>query len=153
MRLFKVIIVSISFLALANCSGAKRVELAPTETQQRIGDEMPMPMFLGDDVEYSMPAFLFRSTQYLNFMLKKDEKQMHQSAVFFMLNNAKNGEVVSWYSKKRLASGKVRVIYSYPTGAGYCRQYQAYIKINDKAKHTTNSACKKARAQSWMFYK
>jgi surface antigen len=115
--------------------------------------EMPTPVYLGDDVKYSMPAFLWRSTQYMRFSLKKEEKQMHQSAVFFMLNNAKNGEIVSWYSKKRKANGKVRVIHSYPTGAGICRTYQAYIKINGAQRHMTNNACKKHYSIGWSFYK
>ena len=83
----------------------------------------------------------------------KEEKQKHQSAVFFMLNNAKNGEIVSWYSKERLANGKVRVIHSYPTGSGVCRTYQAYIKVNGTERHMTNNACKKVWSIGWSFYK
>ena len=85
--------------------------------------------------------------------LRKEEKKMHESAVFFMLDNAHNGEVVSWYSKKRLAAGKVRVIHSYPISGGFCRTYQAYIKVNGKERHMTNNACKYIGTPSWSFYK
>ena len=115
--------------------------------------EMPTPMFFGDELKYSMPAFLWRQTQFLRFRLKKDEKKMHKSAVFFMLQSAGNGEIVSWYSDKRLANGKVRVIHSYPISGGYCRQYQAYIKVNGKERHITNNACKRITGVSWSFYK
>ena len=115
--------------------------------------EMPTPMFFGDDIKYSMPAFLWRQTQFLRFRLKKDEKKMHKSAVFFMLQSAGNGEIVSWYSEKRLASGKVRVIHSYPISGGYCRTYQAYIKLNGAERHMTNNACKYIGSPSWSFYK
>ena len=115
--------------------------------------EMPTPMFFGDDLKYSMPAFLWRQTQFLRFRLKKDEKKMHKSAVFFMLQSAGNGEIVSWYSEKRLASGKVRVIHSYPISGGYCRTYQAYIKLNGAERHMTNNACKYIGSPSWSFYK
>ena len=115
--------------------------------------EMPSPMFFGDDIKYSMPAFLWRQTQFLRFRLKKDEKKKHKSAVFFMLNNTGNGEVVSWYSDKRQASGKVRVIHSYPISGGYCRTYQAYIKLNGAERHMTNNACKYIGSPSWSFYK
>jgi surface antigen len=114
---------------------------------------MPTPMYLGNDVKYSMPAFFFRTTQYLRFSLNKEEKQLHESAVFFMLDNARNGEIVSWYSKKRLVNGKVRVIHSYPTGQGLCRTYQAYIKVNGTERHTTNNACKTNWNITWAFYK
>ena len=38
--------------------------------------EMPTPMFFGDDLKYSMPAFLWRQTQFMRFRLKKDEKKI-----------------------------------------------------------------------------
>ena len=114
--------------------------------------EMPAPIFFGDDLKYSMPAFLWRQTQFLRFRLKKEEKKMHKSAVFFMLENVGNGEIVSWYSDKRLANGKVRVIHSYPISGGYCRTYQAYIKLNGTERHMTNNACKLMNGD-WKFLK
>jgi surface antigen len=122
------------------------------ETEGTIG-EMPSPMWLGDDIKYSYTGYLFRMTQYMMFTLNREEKKMHESAVFFALNNAENGKIVSWYSKERLAAGKVRVIHSYPISGGYCRTYQAYIKINGKARHMTNNACKKISIRRWSFYK
>lgn len=149
MRLFKVIIVLSSLLfsntALAGSS-------TPGDTKGTIG-EMPDPILLGNDLKYSVPAYLFRKTQFLRFRLNKAEKKMHESAVFFALSNAENGKIVSWYSKERLANGKVRVIHSYGISGGYCRTYQAYIKLNGKERHTTNNACKYINAPSWSFYK
>jgi len=149
MRLFKVITVLISLLlsstALADSNKIK-------DTTGTIG-EMPAPTWLGDDPKYSMPAFLFRWTQYMRFKLNKEEKKMHESAVFFALTSTQNGKIVSWYSKKRLAAGKVRVIHSYPISGGYCRTYQAYIKLNGKERHMTNNACKYIGSPSWSFYK
>ena len=149
MKLFKVIIVLISLamptMALADTSKLK-------ETHGHIGD-MPPPVWLGDDLKYSMPAFLFRWTQFMRFSLNKQEKKMHESAVFFALTSTQNGKIVSWYSKKRLAAGKGRVIHSYPISGGYCRTYQAYIKLNGKERHMTNNACKYIGTASWSFYK
>ena len=150
MRSLAVITVLISLcLATANAEVYKR----PPETQGTVGS-MPYPTTMfGNDIKYSLFLHGFRHTQYLRFRLRKEEKQLHESAVFFMLKNAPNGKIVSWYSKDRLASGKVRVIQSYPRSSGYCRIYQAYIKINGKERHMTNIACKKDRAVSWSFYK
>ena len=149
MRLFKVIIVLIS---LSLTGPARAGSNTPGESKGHIG-EMPPPIWLGNDLKYSMPAFLFRRTQYLKFSLTKAERKMHQSAVFFMLQEVPNGKIVSWYSKKRLANGKVRVIHSYPISGGYCRTYQAYIKVNGKERHMTNNACKYIGSPSWSFYK
>jgi len=149
MRLFKVITVLISLLLSTSAMAGNKT---PGDAKGHIG-EMPPPKWLGDDLKYSMPAFLFRSTQFLRFRLKRAEKKMHESAVFFALTNTHNGQVVSWYSKKRLAGGKVRVIHSYPISGGYCRTYQAYIKVNGKERHMTNNACKYLGAPTWQFYK
>ena len=149
MRLFKVIIVLISVLF---GTSAFADDKKPSEHNGTIGG-MPSPEWLGDDLKYSMPAYLFRRTQFLRFRLNKDEKKMHESAVFFALTNTENGKIVSWYSKKRLANGKVRVIHSYPISGGYCRTYQAYIKLNGKERHMTNNACKYVGSPSWSFYK
>jgi len=124
----------------------------PGDAKGTIGD-MPEPMILGDDLKYSMPAYLFRKTQFMRFRLNGTEKKLHESAVFFALTNAENGKIVSWYSKERLANGKVRIIHSYPISGGYCRTYQAYIKLNGKERHMTNNACKYIGSPSWSFYK
>ena len=149
MKLYKAIIVLISLLVLSNTALAGSNK--PTDTTGTIGS-MPTPKLLGDDLKYSMPAFRWRHTQFMKFRLNKEEKSMHQSAVFFMLQDVPNGKIVSWYSKKRLANGKVRVIHSYPISGGYCRTYQAYIKINGKERHMTNNACKYIGSPSWSFY-
>ena len=149
MRLFKVIIVLISLLLSTSVFADSKT---PGDTKGYIGD-MPPPQWLGDDIKYSMPAFLFRRTQFLRFRLNSDEKKMHESAVFFALTNTQNGKIVSWYSKERFAAGKVRVIHSYPISGGYCRTYQAYIKLNGKERHTTNNACKRITSPTWQFYK
>tara|TARA_B100001245_G_C22707623_1_gene344478 strand:+ start:171 stop:617 length:447 start_codon:yes stop_codon:yes gene_type:complete len=148
MKLLKVIIILSSiFVFSANARGG---ELSETEGSF---EKMPYPTFLGEGIEYSMPAFLFRLTQFMRFKLNKKEKKQHESAVFFMLDNVENGKIVSWYSDKRLANGKVRVIHSYPISGGYCRTYQAYIKLNGTERHMTNNACKYIGTSSWSFYK
>ena len=148
MKSLKVIIL-LSSLLFFNAN-AKAEDLI--ETKGSLG-EMPNPIFLGEDLKYSIPTFLWRRSQYMRFRLKKDEKQLHEQAVYFMLENAANGKIVSWYSDKRLANGKVRVIHSYPISSGYCRTYQAYIKLNGKERHTTNNACKYIGSSIWLFYK
>ena len=149
MRLYKVITVLISLLLTSSAMADNKT---PGDAKGQIGN-MPSPIFFDTtQTKYSMTQFLFRRTQFLRFSLRKEEKKMHESAVFFMLNNAGNGEVVSWYSDTRLATGKIRVIHSYPISGGYCRQYQAFIQVKNKSKHFTNNACRYDTAL-WFFYK
>ena len=149
MRLYKVITVLISLLLTTSALAGSNT---PGDTKGHIGD-MPQPTWLGDDIKYSMTAYLFRRTQFMRFSLNREEKKMHESAVFFALTSTQNGKIVSWYSKERLAAGKVRVIHSYPISGGYCRTYQAYIKVNGKERHMTNNACRRITGVSWTFYK
>ena len=154
MKLLKAITVWSSILLfLTNCTTGTVTLNKPNAEMNGSLHEMPTPMFFADEAKYSLPGFFFRQTQFMRFRLNKEEKQLHESAVFFMLDNAKNGEIVAWYSKKRLANGKVRVIHSYPTGDGVCRTYQAYIKVNGKERHMTNNACKNSMNITWAFYK
>ena len=148
MKLLRVIIISISVWLISINVNSKDL---PGEANELLGT-LPDPVWI-DDPQMNFPNFLFRYSQYLGMKLKKEEKVQHQGAVFYMLNNAKNGELVSWYSDIRLAVGKVRVIHTYPISGGYCRTYQAFIKINAQQKHMTNNACKYIGAQTWVFYK
>ena len=149
MKLLKVIIILSSlFVFSVNADGK---DLKETEG---VFLKMPDPIFLGDDLKYSMPLFFFRKTQFLRFSLSKVEKEQHKAAVFFMLNNTPNGVITAWHSAKRnLVNGQVRVIHSYPISGGYCRTYQAYIKVNGTQRHMTNNACKGITSIAWSFYK
>jgi len=67
----------------------------PKEIDVDIKGAMPLPDLLDGDLLYNIMRFGWRNTQYLRFKLKKDEKQLHKSAVYFMLENAPNGKIVS----------------------------------------------------------
>ncbi len=154
MKLFKVITILTSLLLLTHCSAnsVQKVNLSPGEVKGSIiNDHMPSPIYLGDQFETQMPAYLWNGVQYLRFSLRKDEKMLHESAVFHALTKTENGAITSWYSKKRFAGGKVRVIHSFPIAGGYCRVYQAYIKVNGVARHMNNKACLHDGAITWQF--
>ena len=60
----------------------------PREIDVDIKGAMPLPDLLEGDLVYNVMRFGWRHTQFLRFKLKKDEKQLHKSAVYFMLENA-----------------------------------------------------------------
>ena len=141
MRLLKVIIISISFFALT-----PTVSVAGSSTPQETKGpllELPYPTWFGENEAASMTQFAFRYTQFMRFRLKKDEKKEHESAVFFMLDNVPDGEIVSWYSDKRDANGKVRAIHSYPISGGYCHTYDAWKNQKGTGENILNSECNK----------
>ena len=83
MNLLKVIIILISISSLSYAGNL------PKDAEGSL-EKMPVPIWIEDD-QMNFPMFMWRTTQYISFRLSKTEKRMHQSAVFFMLNNAENG--------------------------------------------------------------
>ena len=79
---------------------------------------------------------------YLKFNLNNKEIDLHTNTIQVALNNAPNGEIVSWHNGERLSSGKVRVVKTYYKNEKYCRIFQSYIKLNGAEKHRTKHVCK-----------
>ena len=114
---------------------------------------MPTPKFPTDEHKYHFTCCGWNGLHYLGFVyqLKHDERKMHQAAVYYALENAPDFEIIEWYSKKRKAAGKVRVIDSYPVSGGYCRFYQGLIQLKNKARTSTIMACKMGGSAGWSF--
>lgn len=148
--MFRVITVLTSLILLTNCASTNGIQTVK-ETHGSL-NSMPKVEFIGERLELSVPGMLWNGVQYLRFNLNNEEKMLHQSAVFHALNNAEIGVLTEWYSKKRLASGKVRIVHEYPESAGYCRVYQSYIQLNGASRHMYNKACKMAW-HDWIFSK
>ena len=137
MKNFKIIFISL-FTFLYSCTG--NIETI-SETHGKFVD-FPKTITLGENQMWSATGMLCNVIKYLRFYLNDEEKKMHQSAVYHSLNNSNNGEITSWYSKERLASGKVRVVHSFPISGGHCRVYQSLITLNGAIRHFTNNACR-----------
>ena len=147
MRLFRAIIVFSSLFFLTNCAsnGIQTVR----ETQVSIKQDMPEVPTLGEKY-LSVPGMMWNGIQYLRFNLNDSEKMLHQSAVYHTLNDVGIGEITSWHSRERRATGRVRVIHEYPESDGHCRVYQSYIELNGARRHMTNKACKRVYGE-WVF--
>lgn len=148
MKIYRILLIS-TFILINNCVGNIQTV---TETQGTFLD-FPQPITLGEKEIWSAPGMMWNGIQYLRFSLNDEEKKMHQSAVYHALNNSSNGEMTSWYSKDRLASGKIRIIHSFPISDGHCRVYQSLISLNGATRHFTNNACKRFYATTWLFLK
>jgi hypothetical protein len=148
MRSLAGIIAISSLLLLCNCAGNNIQTLKEIEYNNK---DFPTAPTLASNQLYSIPSLLWNYTQYLRFNLEDEEKQQHQAAVFHALLDTKDGEITSWYSKDRdQVYGKVRVVYSYPTSAGYCRVYQAFITVNGSGRSSVNKGCKEVDLP-WRF--
>jgi len=85
--------------------------------------------------------------------LEAEDERLLIQAVAIALNNSQNGETVDWYSKYHPANGHVRVVYTYPTGDGFCRVFQAEIVIKGESQYYQERACQQVGAKGWQFYR
>ena len=101
--------------------------------------------------------YSFNPRQFLDFRFwnltgfSSREQKQHKDAVYFALDNAEDFEVVSWYSDKRNAGGKIRVVFTHPVNAGICRDYQVQLHIKKRVKSKTLTACKHIGSLGWSF--
>lgn len=137
----KIIILIIGFFILSNCSNTNH-----TKTDKKILDYESSGTSM-NALSAGSPgaAVLFLAidiNNYLKFNLNNKEINMHTNSIQVALNNAPNGEIVSWHNGERLSSGKVRVVKTYYKNDKYCRIFQSYIKLNGAKKHRTKHVCK-----------
>ena len=146
MKLFRIILVLTSLLLITNCGApSQKVNINTVKKENKL----PEPDFLTPDAQYWEASENWNLRQFLNFrfysppFFTSKEANLHKSAVFTALNHMKDFEVVSWYSPKRDAGGKVRPIFTYPEGSGLCRDFQVLLYIEKKARSKTLTACNK----------
>lgn len=117
-----------------------------TKTETKILDyESSGSVFNAMSLGVPGAAILFLTVDinnYLKFNLNNEEIELHTKAIHLALNNARNGEIVSWHNGERLSLGKVRVVKTYHNNEKYCRIFQSYIKLNGAEKHTTKHVCR-----------
>ena len=88
--------------------------------------------------------------QYMFWSLDTESRRQHKEAVYFMLNNSIDGEIVSWFNDNNKDHGQMRVLESYEVSTGYCRIYQSVIYIGNEFKNKTFEACKRGTSD-WIF--
>lgn len=90
--------------------------------------------------------------RYWNGTLPREDKDLHVRTIFMMLNNAENGDVGEWYSRTSANNGKVRIVYTYAAGVGYCRVFQSQVSVDSEIRQYQETACMQHGSKSWQFY-
>ena len=79
---------------------------------------------------------MFNNKQYLFFFsLDQESQKQHKEAIYFMLNNVLDGQIVSWLNENNKDYGQTRVLESYEISTGYCRVYQSVINSGNQTKN------------------
>lgn len=85
--------------------------------------------------------------------LDDGDRALYVQSIMLALNQTQNGEVVDWWSPRNPANGHVRVVYTYPTGDGYCRVYQTEVNHKGSTQYYQERACVQAGVKGWRFYR
>lgn len=91
--------------------------------------------------------------KYNYYMLNDEDKDKQKTAIYFALNNLDHDVVTSWYSKDSQAQGHVKIVSSYPQGAGYCRVIFSQIVYKGKERSFSETACLDMAHSGWRFIK
>ena len=145
MKLFHLIVL-ISLLFVASCV----TERVATPKDGFI-KKMPKPNYSREGKGWT--GDYWNTKQYVGFVynLSREDKLQHRATVKFVLKNLPDMKIATWYSKKKKAMGKVRVVESLPTGSGYCRYYQVLIQVKKKARTAVYQACKNDWIPGWSY--
>ena len=157
MRLFQIILVLSSLILLTNCVGVSpdKVDINKIKKERKL----PKPNFLIPDAQYvtSGNGTRWDLRQFMDFRIwsqpyfNSKETMQHKSAVHTELTHLKDFEIISWYSESRDAGGKIRPIFTYGINSSLCRDFQALLYIEKKARSKTFTACKFAFGNGFHF--
>jgi len=101
----------------------------------------------------SSANYLANFFKYNYYMLNDEDKDKQKTAIYFALNNLDHDVVTSWYSKNSQARGHVKIVSSYPQGAGYCRVIFSQIVYKGKERSFSETACLDMAHSGWRFIK
>jgi surface antigen len=99
----------------------------------------------------SSANYLVNFFKYNYYMLNDEDKEKQKTAIYFALNNLDHDVVTSWYSKDSQAQGHVKIVSSYPQGAGYCRVIFSQIVYKGKERSFSETACVDVGHPGWRF--
>jgi surface antigen len=83
--------------------------------------------------------------------LDDEDRRLLIQTIMIALEQTENGTTVDWWSKRNPANGHVRVVYTYPTGDGYCRVFQSEVHYKGNIQNYTERACLQQGAKGWRF--
>lgn len=87
------------------------------------------------------------------YKLPIEDQQAQERAIFFALDNSKNGEPTYWRNDRTGNMGTIQIMQSYPQGSGYCRIINSQIRSKGETRNFVETACRNGVEQGWRFVK
>lgn len=83
--------------------------------------------------------------------MDKDDQAFHSQAVYHALNNAVEGQDVSWFNDRAGSQGLVRIVYTHPASGGWCRRLHSYVMFKNITKTYEDTACYNTHTNTWSW--
>lgn len=100
------------------------------------------------------PSFVMYLTNFMRWFrgnLDAESKKLHERAVLFTVEYAKNGQLVSWQNSKGTESGRIKVVSTLPVNGGICRRMLMEITVDKNSRNHTETACYNISTNKWHF--
>lgn len=83
--------------------------------------------------------------------LDDESQRLHEQAMFLALENAKNGELVSWQNRKGTESGRIKVVATNAVQGGVCRRVLVELSVGRNVRNLNETACINFSTNNWHF--
>lgn len=83
--------------------------------------------------------------------MDKQDQAYHSQAVYHALNNAVEGQDVSWFNDGNNSRGLVRVVYTQPSSGGWCRRIHSFVLFKNITKTYEDTACYNTHTKTWTW--
>lgn len=83
--------------------------------------------------------------------MDKHDQAYHSQAVYHALNNAVEGQDVTWFNDRAGSQGLVRIVYTHPSPGGWCRRVHSFVFFKNIQKTYEDTACFNTHTNTWTW--
>lgn len=83
--------------------------------------------------------------------MDKEDQAYHSQAVYHALNNAVEGQDVTWFNDRAGSQGLVRVVFTHPSPGGWCRRIHSMVVFKQINKTYEDTACYNTHTKTWSW--
>jgi len=89
--------------------------------------------------------------KFLETRMGKQDQAYHSHAVYHALNNAVEGQDVTWFNDGAGSQGMARIVYTHPSPGGWCRRVYSKVQFEGMIKTYEDTACYNTHTNTWSW--
>lgn len=99
----------------------------------------------------TVPSVLFNVWNTFSMRIKESDRQKHEQAVYYALENLDNGETIKWLNPQTNSSGQIQIAVTWMNGGLSCRRIYSSIRTEKFNKSFSDTACYNPSTNVWRF--